>query len=49
MRIFLSHSSRDADLVREVHQQIGAGNAWIDFAEIEWGDRFPRKNIGGFG
>ena len=43
MRIFLSHSSRDADLVREVHQQIGAGNAWIDFAEIEWGDRFLAK------
>ena len=43
MRIFLSHSSNDATVVRGVYERLGAGIAWLDHAEIEWGDQFLAK------
>ena len=43
MRIFLSHSSNDSPLVKQVHDCLGSGIAWLDYAEIEWGDLFLTK------
>ncbi|MCY3895776.1 MAG: TIR domain-containing protein [Chloroflexi bacterium] len=40
MRLFLSHSSTDRGLVQRVHDSLGADVAWLDIAEIEWGDLF---------
>ena len=40
MRLFLSHSSIDRAVVQHVHDSLGADVAWLDRAEIEWGDQF---------
>ena len=37
---FLSHSSADKSIVIAVHEALQPGSAWIDRAEIEWGERF---------
>ena len=39
-RVFLSHSSIDEAIVLPVYKALSPGAAWIDRAEIEWGDRF---------
>ena len=42
MKIFLSHSSRDQALVREVRALLpGFLNTWLDEDSLCWGDRFP--------
>jgi tetratricopeptide (TPR) repeat protein len=43
MKIFLSHSSIDKELVRLVHRQLGDGVIWFDEADIENGDAIPEK------
>ena len=43
MKAFLSHSSKDKTIVTEVYESIGGSAAWIDAAEIEWGDLFLEK------
>ncbi len=40
MRVFLSHSSLDRETVVNVHENLGREIAWLDRAEIEWGDSF---------
>lgn len=40
---FLSHSSVDKSVVIKVHDQLRPGSAWLDRAEIEWGDRFIER------
>jgi hypothetical protein len=43
MKAFLSHSSRDKELVIAVHEALEKNSAWLDRAEIEWGDLFLEK------
>lgn len=43
MHVFLSYSSSDASLVRSVYDALELQSAWIDAAEIEWGDRFLER------
>ena len=43
MRAFLSHSSKDKDLVERVHASLGHKAAWLDRVEIEWGDLFLER------
>lgn len=43
MRVFLSHSSKDKDLVELVHEELGKKNAWYDAADIENGESIPEK------
>jgi len=43
MKVFLSHSSIDKDLVRAVHQQLGSNITWFDEADIENGTLIPEK------
>lgn len=40
---FLSHSSADKSIVTEVHDALLPGSAWLDRAEIEWGDQFIER------
>lgn len=42
-RVFLSHSSADKSLVASVASSLGGDVAWIDTAEIEWGDIFLER------
>lgn len=47
MKAFLSHSSKDKALVTRVYDSLCEQAAWIDSAEIEWGDLFlERISIG---
>lgn len=39
-RAFFSYSSTDRAIVRTVYDALRPGAAWLDHAEIEWGDRF---------
>ena len=42
MKIFLSHSSQDQALVREVKELLPEFlNTWLDEDSLRWGDRFP--------
>jgi len=43
IRAFLSHTSIDKDLVKNVHKNLLAENAWFDAANIENGERIPEK------
>jgi tetratricopeptide (TPR) repeat protein len=43
MKVFLSHSSIDKDLVRAVHQQLRSNVTWFDEANIENGVVIPDK------
>ena len=43
MRVFLSHSSLDRETVVNVHENLGREIAWLDRAEIEWGDSFLER------
>lgn len=43
MKAFLSHSSKDKDLVVAVHEALEKNSTWLDRAEIEWGDLFLEK------
>src|ERR1700752_240316 len=43
MKAFLSHSSKDKDLVIAVHESLEKNSTWLDRAEIEWGDLFLEK------
>ena len=44
MKIFLSHSSRDQALVREVKELLPSFlNAWLDEDSLCWGDSFPAQ------
>jgi hypothetical protein len=43
MRVFLSHSSTDKVVVEAIYKNLGADAAWLDKAEIEWGDLFLEK------
>lgn len=43
MKIFLSHSSSDKTLVEAVYAKLEPNAAWIDKAEIEWGELFLEK------
>lgn len=43
MRAFLSHSSKDKDIVSNVHDGLVSQSTWLDSAEIEWGDLFLEK------
>lgn len=43
MRVFLSHSSVDRAIVVNVHDSLGKETAWLDRAEIEWGDLFLER------
>ena len=40
---FLSHSSVDKSIVTAVHDALHPGSAWLDRAEIEWGDLFIER------
>ena len=43
MRIFLSHSSLNKDVVIAVHDLLEKDSTWLDRAEIEWGNLFLEK------
>lgn len=43
MKAFLSHSSSDKMLVEAVYTKLEPTAAWIDKAEIEWGDLFLER------
>jgi tetratricopeptide (TPR) repeat protein len=43
MKVFLSHSSEDKNLVRAVHQKLGTDVTWFDEVDIENGDSIPEK------
>ena len=43
MRAFISHSSSDKDIAVAVYNALGPGAAWIDRAEIEWGEKFAKQ------
>lgn len=44
MKIFLSHSSRDQSLVREVKELLPSFlNTWLDEDSLCWGDSFPAQ------
>ena len=43
MKVFLSHSSENKGLVREVYKLLSANNAWLDEVEIDIGDLIPEK------
>lgn len=43
MKVFLSHSSKDKDLVRKVNEKLGNDLSWFDAMEIDNGDRIPDK------
>ena len=43
MKVFLSHSSSDKALVESVYNALEKDTAWLDRAEIEWGDLFIDK------
>ena len=44
MKIFLSHSSRDQALVREVKELLPSFlNTWLDEDSLCWGDSFPAQ------
>lgn len=43
MKVFLSHSSVNKDLVSIVHKKLSAQNAWYDSVDIENGDSIPEK------
>jgi hypothetical protein len=44
MKIFLSHSSRDQALVREVKELLPSFlNSWLDEDSLCWGDSFPAQ------
>ncbi len=43
MKAFFSHSSSDKLLVESVYAKLEPGAAWIDKAEIEWGDLFLER------
>ena len=40
VRAFLSYSSSDRVVVRTVYNALRLGSAWLDHAQIEWGERF---------
>ena len=46
MRAFLSHSSADRDFVVSVYRALAPDSAWLDRAELEWGDRFLEEISG---
>ena len=41
MKVFLSHSSKDKELVKAVHSKLS--NAWLDSVDIENGENIPEK------
>ena len=43
MKIFLSHSSKDKDLVRKINEKLGSHLTWFDAVEIDNGDRILDK------
>ena len=43
MRVFLSHSSMDKKLVKNVYDNLTGKVAWIDEIDIENGDSIPEK------
>lgn len=47
MKAFLSYSSADRNLVKEVYETLEPKSAWIDYAEIEWGILFLEKIANG--
>lgn len=47
MKVFLSHSSADKALVEAIYNSLETDTAWLDKAEIEWGELFLEKIAGG--
>lgn len=47
MKAFLSHSSKDKSLVQNVYEGLRPNAAWLDKAEIEWGQSFLEKITAG--
>lgn len=43
LKAFISHSSVDKAVANAVYDGLETGTAWIDRAEIEWGDRFLKR------
>lgn len=43
MKVFLSHTSSDKDLVELVYKKLDTENAWYDAVDIENGDCIPEK------